>query len=262
MKKSCFVVGIALISLFVLGFAGISFGQEFFVKDEVKTIEGPKWVPGEILVKFKPGVSDRVIANINLRHGSSVISTSRFAGFKRLRIPGRKTVAEMVEIYKRNPNVKYAEPNFIAHAFWVPNDEFYHFQWHLDNTDYGGINMESAWGIEPGDPSVIVAVIDTGVAYEDYEEDIPIGNSGKYRVIIYEQAPDLVDTSFVPGYDFVNDDEHPNDDEGHGTHVTGTIAQSTNNNLGAAGIAFNTSIMPIFEIFNPRPVRSAMYERS
>ena len=107
----------ALVGLLVLGFAGISFGQEFFVKDGVKTTAGPKWVPDEIVVKFKPGVSGKVIADINSKHGASVISTSQFAGFKRLRIPGRKTVAEMVEIYKRNPNVEYAEPNHIAHAF-------------------------------------------------------------------------------------------------------------------------------------------------
>jgi serine protease len=247
MKKSCFVVGIALASLLVLGFTGISFGQEFFVKDGVKTIEGPKWVPGEILVKFKPGVSGKVIADMNSRHGASVISTSRFAGFKRLRIPGRRTVAEMVEIYKRNPNVEYAEPNCIAHAFMVPNDSLYSYQWHLDNADYGGINMESAWDISTGDLDVIVAVIDTGVAYEDYEElGVPIGKSGKFTGgTVFEQAPDLANTNFVPGYDFVNDDDHPNDDEGHGTHVTGTIAQSTNNFAGVAGVAYSTSIMPI-----------------
>ncbi|MBW2643363.1 MAG: S8 family serine peptidase [Deltaproteobacteria bacterium] len=236
MKKSCFVVGIALASLLVLGFTGISFGQEFFVKDGVKTIEGPKWVPGEILVKFKPGVSGKVIADMNSRHGASVISTSRFAGFKRLRIPGRKTVADMVEIYKRNPNVEYVEPNM------VPNDPYYEYQWHM-----GQINMEDAWDITSGNHSVIVAVIDTGVAYENYEEPgVPIGKSGKFTAgTVFEQAPDLANTNFVPGFDFVNEDSHPNDDEGHGTHVTGTIAQSTNNHEGVAGVAFNTSIMPI-----------------
>ena len=70
----------------------------------------------------------------------------------------------------------------------------------------------------------------------------------------YYLAPDLANTSFVAGYDFVNNDYHPNDDEGHGTHVTGTIAQSTNNNLGVAGIAFNTSIMR--SVSGARPVIS------
>lgn len=142
----------------------------------------------------------------------------------------------MVEIYKRNPNVEYAEPNFIAYAFWAPNDSLYPYQWHFDNAEYGGINMESAWDIETGHPSVIVAVIDSGVAYEDYQPS---------RKEKYYLAPDLAETFFEPGYDFVNDDAHPNDDDGHGTHVTGTIAQSTNNTIGVSGIAFNSSIMPI-----------------
>jgi serine protease len=61
----------------------------------------------------------------------------------------------------------------------------------------------------------------------------------------YQQAPDLAGTTFVSPRDFIWDDDQPLDFDGHGTHVTGTIAQSTNNNLGVAGIAFNASIMPV-----------------
>jgi serine protease len=91
--------------------------------------------------------------------------------------------------------------------------------------------MDEAWGIEQGDPNVIVAVVDTGVAFENYGA--------------YVQAPDLAQTRFVPGYDFVHDTNHPDDDNGHGTHVAGTIAQSTNNLIGVAGVAFRCSIMPV-----------------
>jgi len=91
--------------------------------------------------------------------------------------------------------------------------------------------MEEAWDISTGDSSVVVAIVDTGIAYENYGS--------------YCQAPDLAQTSFVQGYDFVNNDAHPNDDNRHGTHVAGTIAQSTNNNLGVAGVAFKTSLMPV-----------------
>lgn len=242
MKKICLIAGIALLFTLVFSQKGLADDQ---ILEKGPTLSGQKYVPGEIIVKFKPGVSDKVIANINSRHGASVISTSRFAGFKRLRIPRGKEVAEMVEIYKRNPNVEYAEPNYIAHAFMVPDDEYYPYQWHLDNAEYGGINMELAWDIGTGDPSVIVAVIDTGVAYEDYEEFIDNPGRGRDYWITYQLAPDLASTNFVAGYDFVNNDLHPNDDEGHGTHVTGTIAQSTNNTIGVAGVAFNTSIMPV-----------------
>lgn len=237
---------IALAILLISGFTGVSFGQEFFVKDEVGAIKGPKYTPGEIIVKFKRGVSNDVIRQSNQRHGTSVLSISRRGEFMRLKIPKNKTVEAMVAIYSKNPNVEYAEPNYIANTFLYPNDPLYSYQWHMDNAEYGGINMESVSVDKTGgDPSIIVAVIDTGVAYEDYAEFIDNPGIGKDYWITYQQAPDLENTNFEVGYDFVNDDAHPNDDQGHGTHVTGTIAQSTNNGIGVAGVAFNTSIMPI-----------------
>jgi serine protease len=78
---------------------------------------------------------------------------------------------------------------------------------------------------------VVVAVIDTGIAYED--------RGG------FVQVPDLAGARFVAGYDFVHDTEHPNDDNGHGTHVAGTIAQRTNNGVGVAGVAFEARLMPL-----------------
>jgi len=198
---------------------------------------GVEYVPGEFIVQFKPGISNKEIANINSRHGTLVKYTSPYAGFKILHSPKGKTVPEMVEKYNRNPNVEYAVVNSIAHAFMVPNDEYYSYQWHLNNTMYGGINMEAAWDISNG-TGVIVAVLDTGVAYENY--------GTKYII-----APDLANTHFVAGYDFVNNDPHPNDDNSHGTHVTGTIAQSTNNEIGVAGVAYNCTIMPV-KVLNKR----------
>lgn len=187
----------------------------------------PEYVTGEILVKFKDVVTNKQIGLINSMYSTSVLYTSPYAGFKRIRIPFDTTVPEMVELYAENSLVEYAEPNYIAYAYWAPNDPLYSYQWHFDQ-----INMESAWNQQQGgDPGIIVAVLDSGVAYQDYGP--------------YQQAPDLAGTNFVPGYDFVNNDSHPNDDNGHGTHVTGTIAQTTNNSLGVAGIAFNSSIMPV-----------------
>lgn len=232
MKKIKTSLVFILISLLVFGFTSPSFGRGFFQKDGVRTVQGPKWTPGEIVVKFKRGISQDAIRQMNQRHETSILSTSERGQFMRLRIPKNTTVEEIVAIYSRNPNVEYAEPNFTVSALMIPNDPYYSYQWHLDNPVYGGIHMQSAWDVQSGKPSVIVAVVDTGVAYENYGR--------KYKL-----APDLANTSFVPGYDFVNKDSHPNDDEGHGTHVTGTIAQSTNNNLGVAGVAFNVSIMPI-----------------
>lgn len=206
---------------------------DIFEKLTVEVPGDPKYVPGEILVKFNPGVSEEKIKSINAGHGTQVTYSSPYAGFKILKIPKTKTVEEMAEIYSKNPNVEYAVPNAIVQAFAGPDDPLYHYQWNFMEFEKGvggGINLEPAWDISTGE-GVIVAVLDTGVAYE---------NNDPYVV-----APDLANTKFVQGYDFVNNDANPNDDNGHGTHVTGTIAQSTNNNYGVAGVAYDCSIMPV-----------------
>ena len=106
-----------------------------------------------------------------------------------------------------------------------PNDPKFKYQWHLKQ-----INAHGVWPKATG-KGVIVAVIDTGVAYMD---------RGKFK-----RVPDLASTEFVAGYDFVHDTDTPLDDHGHGTHVAGTIAQSTNNGIGVAGTAYNARIMPL-----------------
>lgn len=157
----------------------------------------------------------------------------RFTGsdrFSRVPVPTGDSLYNVLASFRARGDVMYAEPNYIATAYTVPNDLYYSYQWHLDNTTYGGIHAESAWNVTRG-AGVVVAVIDTGIAYENY--------------FIYSQAPDLANTSFVAGYDFINNDTHPNDDNGHGTHVAGTVAQSTNNNIGVAGVAYEASLMPV-----------------
>lgn len=123
--------------------------------------------------------------------------------------------------------VEYAEPNYVAGitaspveipAFFTPNDQYFSFQWNMQ-----AIQMPTAWDRANG-AGVIVAIIDTGIDFG---------------------APDLATTERLPGYDFLNDDADPKDDQGHGTHVAGTVAQSTNNNLGVAGVAFGARLLPV-----------------
>ena len=224
-------LSVVLAGLLVSSFSSTSWSKGNYVKDGLGITEESKWFSGEILVKFKKGISEGAIRQINERHQTSILSVGRHEKVKRLRIPQNKTVEEMIAVYRQNSNVEYAEPNYLMQLLWIPNDPLYQHQWHFYNPRYGGIQMEGAWEISTGRTEVTVAVLDTGVAYEDYD--------------IYRQAPDLANTNFIPGYDFINSDEHANDDHGHGTHVAGTIAQSTNNLLGVAGIAFDTTIMPV-----------------
>ncbi|MCA9564375.1 MAG: S8 family serine peptidase, partial [Myxococcales bacterium] len=97
-----------------------------------------------------------------------------------------------------------------------PNDPLYQFQWHLHQID-----AYQAWSASRG-TGIVVAVIDTGVLYAD--------SGDRFR-----KVEDL--NAFVPGYDFVDDDEEPLDEHGHGTHVAGSVAQTTDNEYGGAGVA-------------------------
>ncbi len=167
------------------------------------------------------------------------------ANLFRLRPPASE-VADVVRALSHDPRVEVVEverswaipesersfavsspapaPNDAPDRF-VPNDPYYAYQWHLDR-----IGMPQAWTRNRG-TGAVVAVIDTGVAYR---------SEGGFM-----QAPDLGDTRFVEGYDFVRNDAHPDDEHGHGTHVSGTIAQSTNNGVGVAGVAPEATIMPL-----------------
>jgi serine protease len=154
--------------------------------------------------------------------------------FRTVTLAAGETVESALSKYKGDKTVVSVEPDYIAYATAVPNDPLFSYQWNMDNTTGSGINVKNAWDISTGS-GVVVAVVDTGVAYETST------STGK----TYTKAPDLANTCFVAGYDFINNDTHPNDDNSHGTHVAGTIAQSTNNGVGVAGIAYNSCIMPV-----------------
>jgi serine protease len=191
----------------------------------------PKHYPDQIIVRFGQDVDQDIRDQIIAQHNCYIIRTCEPGDVHLLSIPESETAEAMAENFFEHDEVEYAELNHIIRVFFVPDDPYYHYQWNFYNDITGGIQTDEAWSIETGDPNVIVAVLDTGVAYENYD--------------IYKLASDLAETLFVPGYDFINDDNHPNDDHGHGTHVTGTIAQSTNNDIGVAGIAYGCSIMPV-----------------
>ena len=132
-------------------------------------------------------------------------------------IKGDRTLLDKLRGSSLSQDTEAIEPNYIYRTSVAPNDPQYSKQWHLHS-----IHAERAWEDNRG-KGITVAIIDTGVS----------------------KVPDLANTEFVAGYDFVNDKATADDDNGHGTHVAGTVAQSTNNNYGVAGIAYEAKIMPI-----------------
>jgi serine protease len=190
------------------------------------------YVPAQVLVRYKPGVLQSAQWRIEVATGTHGLAALP-GGSKRLEIEDGQSVGETISELRRHPSVAYAVPNYTARvSAFYPDDPGLALQWNLVGPY--GVNMPDAWALAsarnaPGGRGAIVAVLDTGVAYR---------NLGLRR-----QAPDL--RSFVRGYDFVDDDPYPLDLNGHGTHVAGTIAEGTNNRIGAAGIAYAASIMPV-----------------
>lgn len=182
---------------------------------------------GEIVVDARDTLTPEQLADLNRRYGLSLQYNSPQATDEKLLIADVPPDGEqaLLERLRKDPLIEAAEPMRRVKLNWTPNDPRFSEQWNLKQ-----IGAEKAWDKATG-KGVVVAVIDTGVAFENDEKCY--------------QAKDFSGTAFVPGYDFVNNDEHPNDDHGHGTHVAGTIAESTNNGEGAAGLAFDAKIMPL-----------------
>ncbi|MGA9285218.1 MAG: S8 family serine peptidase [Solirubrobacteraceae bacterium] len=160
-------------------------------------------------------------------------------------VPPGSSVAATVARLRAEPGVSWAVPDYIAHATAIstPNDPgvsgntpggWQQTQWNFDGTY--GINAPEAWANviadgAPGGAKVVVAVLDTGVAY---------ANRGKYR-----RSPDFNKYSFVKGYDFIGRTPYANDHNGHGTFVASTIAEATDNHRGLTGLAYAARIMPV-----------------
>lgn len=174
----------------------------------------PTLVPNEIIVKFAKSADFTTIkGKYGLVKKADSYKKGEFVVFK------HSNPQAILKQLKNEPGIIYAEQNGYAYACMIPNDPYYSpYQWHMTR-----IGMEAAWDINAGS-GAIVAVVDTGVK---------------------QTLADLAGTSFMAGWDFVNNDNNPLDDEGHGSHVCGTIAQSTNNSVGVTGIAYNATIMPV-----------------
>ncbi len=250
-------------------------GNETYAVDET----GAAYVPGEIIVKYEDGT---VAALAAAGQGPAELeplgaevaedfSQDGISGLQALSISEDVSVKDAITELEQSPYVAYAEPNYVISlslpeepepvptddaasalsALSYPNDPKYSEQWGLSNTGQTGgtagadISAADGWSRTTGSADIIVAVIDTGVDYThpDLAANIwtnpgEIAGNG-----IDDDGNGYIDD--VHGWDFINNDNDPMDDNGHGTHCAGVVGAVGNNGAGIAGIAWNVRIMPL-----------------
>jgi serine protease len=209
-----------------------------------QTARTAAYSPGEVLVRYERGVDQRAVQRaVGIGNPRVVAPRTRL-----LTIRDGESVEATIEQLLDRPEVATAAPNARAKLAFIPKDPgrsgeaggWQRLQWNfLAGT---GVNAPAAWQHlldvgRPGGRGTVVAVLDTGVAYS---------NRKRFR-----KSTDFRRADFVRGYDFVDDDRYPHDENGHGTHVASTIGESTHNDRGVTGLAYGARIMPV-RVLNAR----------
>jgi len=196
-------------------------------------------ITGEVVVDFVDNISEGAIYAIGQKFGITFVPESDYSSVDKIYVGKYNGNDEMnvVEQLRKDSLVEAADPDYIytipehslsnegivaspnrTYTTSFPNDPKFSDQWHMRQ-----IHLPSSWEDGPSGKGIVVAVIDTGSS----------------------RLSDFNQTNFVKGYNFVSNNSNADDDHGHGTHVAGTIAESTNNGLGVAGVAYKASIMPL-----------------
>jgi PKD repeat protein len=168
-------------------------------------------------------------------------------GVQVVTLPPGLSVEKAIAIYESNPNVRYAEPNFLRELMAAPNDLYFSRQWPLLNTvsPSSDIDAVQAWDVTTGSSSVVVAVVDTGIAYTHPDLAANIWSNAD------EVPGDGVDNDNnlyvddVRGWDFAGNDNDPIDVYYHGTHCSGIIGAAGNNGVGISGVMQQVRLMPV-----------------
>jgi subtilisin family serine protease len=202
--------------------------------------ENLSYAPGEVLVKFKPAAAEAAAAGDGDRFGMHTLRTFEAQHLWHVKVPSDMTLAEALRLYRQDPDVEYAEPNYYRHLKGAPNDTSFSSLWGLAK-----IQAPAAWGDAADCSAVVVALIDSGVdiSHPDLAANIWSNPAEAAGNGLDDDGNGRVDD--VNGWDFVCDDPQPIDANGHGTHVAGIIGAVGNNAEGVTGVCWQARIMAL-----------------
>ena len=212
---------------------------------------GPKYVPGEVLVRFKPGTSQRAMMLSHAREGGTIKREfTSVEGLHSVKLSSKTSLKAALRGYKQDPSVLYAEPNYVVQAQALPNDPLFPQQWGLSNSGQGSglsgadIHAQQAWDITTGSSDVVVAIIDTGIDYTHpdlaaniWSAPAPFSWANNGATVNCPAGTHGINLSPV------GNNCDPMDIDGHGTHVAGIIGAAGNNGLGVSGVNWNIKLL-------------------
>ncbi len=223
-------------------------------KRPVKVLKAPpkpEIIPGEIIIRFKPTAETAAMATITQQFNLKSIKRLPRLNALLYQFPTTQTLDSILKGCRNRPEVLYAEPNYRVYALAVPNDPDFPKLWGLHNTGQGGgkndadIDAPEAWDKTQGRKEILISVIDTGI---DYNHPDLAANMWTNPGEIPNNNRDDDNNGYVDdvyGYDFVNNDPDPMDDNRHGTHVAGTIGAVGNNDRGVVGVNWTVRLMAL-----------------
>jgi len=220
---------------------------------EIEIIAGHPAVAHEVLVKFRFTAGSALKSDLAVAHDIRQMRDLGLVGVVHMR-SGSESAARLVEEFSGEPDVLYAEPNYIVRTVdspsaALPNDPLFPQQWDMKNTGQNGgvpgadIDAVPAWGITTGSRAAVVGVVDTGIDYTHPDLMANVWSAPAQFTITFAPGDSITCPAGSHGYDAILNTCNPMDQNDHGTHVSGTIGASGNNDVGIAGVNWTASIL-------------------